>query len=196
MEQTPMAELDLDWDALEKESGKGGALPVGEYTCDISTAEAAATKNGKPMIKLIWLVAVGPKQGSKIFHNLTVSADSPTALAIFFRQLQAIGVGRPAQGVSLAQVAASMVGRRAVLVTDQREWPEGSGQMRTEVKSVKAAIGTVPGGTPAGVPGPPQPGQVTAVAAAPPAPPAPTAAPAAPATPTTPAAPASPPRAF
>lgn len=189
-----MAEMELDWAALEKVAASGGALPVGDYTCRVEKAEATSTSNGKPMIKVVWAVTAGPQQNRKITHNLTISAESAPALAIVRRQLEAIGVGWPAPGTTMAALAASLVGRSALLNLSQREWPAGSGSMRNDVASIKAIAGTVPAGTPAAA-GPPAPGAPSPAAAGPPAPAAMPAAatPAGPPAPTAPAAPAAPP---
>lgn len=195
------------------------ALPVGDYDVEVDKAESVTSSNGRPMIKVTFKVIVGPHTNRKIINNFVLVVDNPTALAIFFRNMKAMGLDDSffaSLGASgtLDPVANALVGRRARLKLKQREW---NGEMRNDVDGVLPYTGA-PGGMggpvagPQGLTGVPSPGpaaygatptpgpiantpaqvtqQYAAVAAAVETPQAPAPAPAAPAEATTPATPA------
>lgn len=123
------------------------ALPVGDYDVEIEKADSVTSSNGRPMIKATFKVIVGPHTNRKVINNFVLVVDNPTALAIFFRNMKAMGLSDEffaSLGASgtLDPVAQSLVGRRARLKLGQREW---NGEMRNEVSQVMPYTGA-PGG--------------------------------------------------
>lgn len=202
------------WDQLIKTANDAGffVLPVGDYACRITNADVRKSGTGKDQIKVRWEVLTGPMVGKSVNDNMTISPESATAVAIFFRQMDAIGLtedffkgGQTGVKPSLPHVASAMVGRTATLSIGHREW---NNQTQMDVKAIRPLQGV--GGAPMPqVGGPPVPG-VPAPPVAPPMPPVPTApqpqmvqtnganapAPAAPPPPMAPPAPMAPPPPF
>lgn len=131
------------------------ALPVGSYDVEVEKADSVTSSNGRPMIKVQFKVIVGPHTNRKIINNYVLVVDNPTALAIFFRNMKALGLtdeffaSLGASG-TLDPVAQSLVGRRARLKLKQREW---NGEMRNEVEQTMPFTGA-PGGMGGVTPGP------------------------------------------
>jgi hypothetical protein len=130
------------------------ALPVGDYDVEVEKADSVTSSNGRPMIKVTFKVIVGPHTNRKIINNYVLVVDNPTALAIFFRNMKALGLGDEffaSLGASgtLDPVAQALVGRRARLKLGQRQW---NGEMRNEVTQTMPFTGA-PGGM-GGVPSP------------------------------------------
>lgn len=182
------------WDALIKTANDAGffVLPIGDYACRITTVDVRKGSTGKDQLKVRWEVMTGPTAGKPITDYMTISPENATAVAIFFRQMDTIGLtedffkgGTTGIKPSLHQVATAMVGRTAMLTIGHREW-QGRQQMDI-TKMVPLTTGApVPpvGGPPlGGAPTPPvaSPLPPTPWTAPPPAPPvSPTPAPAAP----------------
>lgn len=76
--------------AMEKAAseGFGGTLPAGETQASILDVKAGKTQGGKQQIGLHWKLVSGESGWS----NLNFTEDNGKALAIFFRQLAALGV--------------------------------------------------------------------------------------------------------
>lgn len=130
------------------------ALPVGDYDVEVDKADSVTSSNGRPMIKATFKVIVGPHTNRKVINNFVLVVDNPTALAIFFRNMKAMGLDDTffaslGPSGTLDPVAQSLVGRRARLKLGQREW---NGEMRNEVSQVMPYTGA-PGGM-GGVAGP------------------------------------------
>lgn len=155
-------------------------LPVGPYLVEIIESSATTSSTGKPMIKATCKVVSGPHANRRIWHNFVVSPENKNALAIFFRNLNAFGLGRDYMMTSPTeqQVAQALVGRQAMAEIGIRKY---QGEDRNEVKKFSPLPG---GGVPAAA--------APVAAAAPPPAPVPAPAPA-PATAPVPAAAAVPP---
>jgi hypothetical protein len=123
------------------------ALPVGDYDVEVEKADSVTSSNGRPMIKTTFKVIVGPHTNRKIINNYVLVVDNPTALAIFFRNMKALGLtdefwaSLGASG-TLDPAAQSLIGRRARLKLGQKEW---NGEMRNEVSQTMPYTGA-PGG--------------------------------------------------
>lgn len=180
------------WSDLLTDAGGAGdsfePLPAGDYDFIISQADVKQTANGKTMYAVRCKVESGPHKDRLVFHNFVVSPENPNALAMFFRQLNVLGLGREffAQNPSDHQVAEHLVDRRFRGDITIRTW---QGQDRNEVKQFYTAVagsfgngvpstGLSPTSAPAPTPAPAP--AVAPVYAAPPtqaAPPAPAPAP-------------------
>jgi hypothetical protein len=115
------------------------ALPKADYTIQIVESEATSTQGGKDMIKVKGAVVGGPYNGKKVFNNFVLSPESDAALAIFFRQMGALGVDEGtilqcSGDGGMARLAALLQNRTAVWSLDTREW---GGTTRNEVKAIK-----------------------------------------------------------
>lgn len=175
--------------------------PAGEYEVEVAAAEAVKTKSGdKDMIKVQFKALSGPMKGKgNCFSQFVISPENQTALSFFFRHMRALGLDQEffKAGPAMPQVAKALVGRRARIKVEIRQWNE---QDQNDVKNVLPPLpsstgGSAPVAPPApassnGVPNlPSSSGPVTPPA--PPAPPTPP-APSEPPAPPTPPAPAEP----
>lgn len=152
------------WGSLKKRADDATKPPeAGWYLLEVTKAEVgAAQSSGKPMIKCVFRVVGGTADGKTVFNNFNLTLDNEFALGIFFRHMAAFGFGDdyfarlPAGDAGLTQLAAALVGRRCRAELSQREWPAGSGTMRSQVDSVMPPTGGAGGpAAPAGPPGGP-----------------------------------------
>lgn len=177
------------WQDLLNDAGGAGdsfePIPSGDYDFEISQADATQSQNGKTMYKIRAKVESGPHKDRLVFHNFVVSPENPNALAMFFRQMNVLGLNRDffAGDPSDHQVATELTGRRFRGQVTIKTWQN---QDRNEIKQFYTATsGSLGNGQP--VPGPAVPQAAPSPAPAAPAPaPAPYAAPAAPAPPAAP----------
>lgn len=185
------------WADLKGNASEGPTpVPAGPYDVFVEGAEATSTKTGKVMFKIRLKIYGGPYDGKTIFTNQTVSPESPAALGMFFRFMEAFGIDVVTQFPGDPEstkhaIAAALVGRYANVTVAIKTDDYGT---KNEVKSAKP-YGGVAAAVPAApaAPVPPAPPAAPVPPAAPPAPPAPAAAPAPPVPPApVPAAPAAP----
>ena len=167
----------LNWGDLVKEAGDVGSydpLPDGDYDLKVLEATAKVSQSGKTMFAVKAEVQTGAHAKRFVWDNLVVSTDNPTALGIFFRKMNALGLGRDffASSPSNAQIEQALKGRTFRAQIGSRTW---QGQKKNEVKAYYSVAAASP------VPGAPVAAAAPAPAAAAPAPapaPAPAAAPA------------------
>lgn len=119
------------------------ALPIGDYSVEITETNAVTSSNGKPMIKVKMKVTSGPHANRNIHNQFVLSIDNANALSIFFRQMKAFGLNEDyitnlGTISDLTPLAHALMGRQATVTLGQREW---QGEMRNEVKSVKPLAG-------------------------------------------------------
>jgi len=167
----------LNWGDLISEAGDVGyePLPDGDYDLKIVEANAKVTQTGKTMFAVKAQVTTGAHAKRLVWDNLVVSTDNPNALAIFFRKMGALGLGRDffSTNPSNAQIEQALVDRPFRGQVGSRTW---QGQKKNEIKayySANPANAVAASAPPAAAAAPP------AAAPAPPTAPAP--APAAPA---------------
>jgi hypothetical protein len=163
--------MSVDFASLMAQAGPMEAIPVGDYDVVVKDAQAAESKNtGKPMVKCRFAIESGPHANRTLWWNAVISQESPEALAIFFRQMDALGLGSQffAASPSIEQVAQNLVGKRARINVAHRQY---NGATQPDIKRVSAPLGGNGGlgGPVAATPSAPSP----AVTPAPPAPPAP-----------------------
>jgi len=133
----------INWAALIQDSADAFAiLPKDTYRMQVVTAEATQSSTGKTMFKTKLQVINGPKTGSTVFNNITMTTDNPKALFMFFENMSALGVPREFLQTNPApspqQVAAKMVGAVADVTIDHRPY---NGVDRENVKGMKAVTG-------------------------------------------------------
>jgi hypothetical protein len=162
----------LNWGDLVKDAGEVGSydpLPDGDYELQIIEAVAKVSQSGKTMFAVKAQVQVGAHAKRLVWDNLVVSSDNPTALGIFFRKMNALGLNRDffATNPSNAQIEQALRGRSFRAQVGSRTW---QGQKKNEIKTYYSVVGATAA-----------PAAAAPVAAAAPAPapaPAPAAAPA------------------
>jgi len=135
----------------------------------VINAEATKTSNDKPMFKVKFEITEGPHAPRKVYTNLTVSEENPMALAIFFRQMDALGLNSSffGQGPTPDQVASALINRPARVTVGTKTW---NGVERNEVKSIAPPLGgspMAPGVAAGNAPLVPAPGATPSRAAAP-----------------------------
>lgn len=178
------------------ESTSFEVLPAGQYDMSVLKVDVKTTSTDKVMFVLVMEVESGAHAKRRVWNNMVISPESPTAMGIFFRQMAAMGLDRTYFGSNPSNdaVADALVGRRCKATVAIKKY---QGSDRNEVKAINppaAAAGGMPPGYPgAGAP----PSMAKPPAAAPPPPPAPAAPPpppaaAAPVPPPPPVAPAAP----
>jgi hypothetical protein len=133
---------EIDWLALHK--GATTVL-VGKFPIVITAATATTSSTGKPMIKTTLKVESGPFAGRTIPHNFNISADSDTAMRIFFGQMAVLGLNTAfwQSSPSMDQLAATLIGRRAIVDVGTRTW---QGTDREQVNNWEPAVGGPGGG--------------------------------------------------
>jgi hypothetical protein len=195
---------EYDFNQLLKEAKAGAAWPVGDYDFEVADAVAKKTSNGdKEMVVAKLRCLVGPYANKTVTNNFVLSPDSPTALAIWFRQMNAFGLddsffAQIGSTSNLAPVAEALKSRRARITIGHRTW---NGATQNDVQAVKPIdgpantlpAGNVPPAPPAGTVPPPPPAAPATQATAPPPPPPQTTPPPPPAAPVDAPAPATPP---
>jgi hypothetical protein len=156
------------WEDLLNDAGDAGGtfevMPEGDYDFVVKEAEAKTASTGKSMWVAKCEIVGGPHNGRLVWHNFVLSTDNPTALGIFFRQMNSIGLNAEyfRQNPADHHVADAMVGRRFRGVLGIKKY---QGQDRNEIKQFFPASGAGVGAPPA-VTAPPAP----PIAPAPPAP--------------------------
>lgn len=111
-------------------------LPVGPYLVEVLETEATQTANGKAMIKVTLKIVEGPYANRRLWTNFVVSPENKVALAIFFRQMAALGLDRNYMltDPTEAQVAQALLGRRAIADVVMRKY---QGEDRNDVKNIR-----------------------------------------------------------
>lgn len=135
---------EIDWAALQGAAkGQLDPIPPGQYLCTVIDAQATQTQTGKPMFKVKFQVAEGPHAPRKVWNNFTVSEENPMALAIFFRQMEAMGLNANffAAKPSNAQVAQALMNRQCMVTLGTRTW---QGVEQNDVKGIAPALGGGP----------------------------------------------------
>ena len=161
----------LNWGDLVKEAGDVGGydpLPDGDYDLVIVEAQAKATQTGKTMFAVKAQVTTGAHAKRLVWDNLVVSTDNPNALGIFFRKMNALGLGKDyfATNPTNAQIEQTLKGRSFRAQVGSRTW---QGQKKNEIKtyySIPTASAPVPPMAAAPAPAP-APAPVAAPAPAP-----------------------------
>jgi hypothetical protein len=146
-------------------------LDPGRYRFLCSKAEHRMASTGSHMVVVHLVVQSGPKHGKDLMHNFVFTPDNSFALAMWFRNFDAFGLGSDFFAtlsgdlqVDMPRVAAAMIGRQVDADVSQREFQR---QMRNNFDAFYPIIGqtqAVPGPTAGtvnimpGVPSVPNPG--------------------------------------
>lgn len=129
------------WAQMIAEAQAGGGIdpvPPNTYTVQIADAEAKTASTGRSMIRTEFHIADGgAHNGRKVWNNFVIVPENPNALAIFFRQMKAIGLDEAffATEPSMEQIAEAMKGRMAQIKVGIRTY---EGTQRNEVDNMSA----------------------------------------------------------
>lgn len=121
-------------------SGPMDAPPAGTHNGIIVSANAKRSSGGKVCVGLLIKVEDGANKGNGCWSNQYLSPESATALGIWFRTFEALGIPTAwwAQFADMDQAAAQaaelVVGKQCQFVVAYREW---KGEMQADVKSIK-----------------------------------------------------------
>lgn len=183
-------------DLMNQAKGQLDLVPDGDYSIKIIDAQATKASTGALMFKVKVEITDGPNVKRRVPTNLVVSTENPMALAIFFRNMENIGLDANffGQNPNPDQVASAMVNRPARVKIGHKPW---QGVDRNEVQGwlpsmgggaagLPGTAGPVAPGTVIGAPGPVLPTGATPSAAAAPAASVPTTKPATPSGPVAP----------
>lgn len=111
-------------DILKKAAEEGVSFEVleaGDYLAKIIESEYKLSNGGKPQIKTRWEVVQGPKAGFKgLWNYFTLTVDNPNAMAIFYRQMTALGITNEFM-TTLAQATPEQAMKQIALALDGRQ---------------------------------------------------------------------------
>lgn len=145
----------FNWSDLRKQAEAAGEstegftpLDPGVYDVVVSKVTVKEFKNKtKEGWNLQFSVDGGPESGRRVFTNLVISPESPKAIAIMLRQLEALGVRAVLDaGGTLQQVAAALLNQKATIEVSQRVY---NNNLTNDVDKITARAGGDPvlGGT-------------------------------------------------
>lgn len=134
----------FNYQALVQEAKANGGgdsydpIPNGEYGVEVEKAEAKESKKGDPQLVIVYRITdEGLYKGRKFWQYMTFIPGNGVGLAINFRQLDTLGATPLLeQGASLAQIGGFLLGKRAVIRTEQRAQGD---KIFNDVKDVKVA---------------------------------------------------------
>lgn len=134
---------EINWSALKQQADDATKpVPPGDYVVEIKKAEATtASTSGNPMLKVQMTVVEGPQAGKTVFNNFNLTLDSAFAMSIFFRHMEAFGLGTSffaGGNPSMEAVAQALVGRRAKATLSIRPW---QGQDRNQCDNFVPLLG-------------------------------------------------------
>lgn len=114
-------------------------LPAGPYEVEVESAEYKPTSTGKDMFMLTFKVTQGAHAGRKVWNNIVISPESPTALGIAFRDLATLGVSAEflATEPDHSAICAKMIGATATATVVLRK----DDPTRNDVKGIRPAGG-------------------------------------------------------
>src|SRR5688572_26279232 len=86
----------MDWGQLVEQAKEGGGfepLPVGDYDVEVTESRHQKSKaSQKDMFVVRFKVVNGPYANRSVWNNFVISPENGNALAIFFRQMNALGL--------------------------------------------------------------------------------------------------------
>jgi hypothetical protein len=147
----------VNWQKLIQGAAEAGSAgyATGPHLAEVETVEMKEASTGKQMVVIKFRFLGGPNDGKKLTRNFVITPDSPPGLAMFFRQMAALGAPKEffAAGPSPEQVGNKLVGTRCMAKVKMGKW---QGEDRAEIEMISAVQGGVSAvpGVPA-VPAPP-----------------------------------------
>lgn len=112
-------------------------LPAGNYDLVVIEAGTGRSSGGKDAYEIKCEVESGPYKGRKVFNTFYVSPESPAAMQIFFRQMNAIGLPPDfwMSNPSDETIIANLTNKRLIGTLNIEEY---NGTKRNKVKNVSA----------------------------------------------------------
>lgn len=151
-------------DLMKTAEQEGGfsLIPDGLVDAVLTKAEAVIASSGNPMLKVQWTITSGPYVKRKLFGNHVFAADNPNAVAMFFRTMQAYGLGKDYwNALKAPSILDGLAATIPVLMDKPVQLEVGhkvfKGEDRNEVKKVMAPAGgpqLVVGAPAVNIPGP------------------------------------------
>lgn len=128
--------------AAAQDSGSGpmDTPPAGTHNGIVVTANAKRNKSGKLTIGILLKVEDGPNKGNGVWSNQYLSPENATALGIWFRTFEALGIPTAWWGQfadidqAAAQASELIKSKQCQFVVAYREW---QGELQADVKSIK-----------------------------------------------------------
>lgn len=143
--------MTLDWNKILDEQDGGddefAPLPVGPYNVVVEDAEARTASTGRQMLNLSMKVQGGPYDNRMVWTNVVFTPDNPKAMRFTLKKLKALGITAEwlaQESPAIELIAKKAIGARIVAEVTQREW---EGEMRNDVKSLKARTDAAPEAT-------------------------------------------------
>lgn len=136
-------------------------IPNSTYRCKVTHAKYNPSKKGNPGFGIRTEVLEGPYAGKGFWSNFYLTpvkkdgTPNNTGVAIFFRQVAALGVSTDEfkAGLTVEAAVDRFVGQVLDVETEENEYPVGSGDKSTRAKNIKPVSGTaVPSVTPPAAP--------------------------------------------
>ena len=87
-----MARIQLKANAAEGEQGNFPPIPEGEYVLACADVKDRTTKTGRAMATLELIVADGPYEGRKLWHNVTMIPAGEAGHGLLVQALKAFGL--------------------------------------------------------------------------------------------------------
>lgn len=139
----------IDFNALSKIAEDAGfdttELAPGRYDAEVTNANFTTKSNGKSQFGFRFKVLGGPVAGQGVWKNLNVpTAESkPTAVSIFLRELNQLGVDQALASVNPEAAAQQVIGR-AFDIEVKRDRAKQGGGFWTDVNIKGGAQGAAP----------------------------------------------------
>lgn len=137
----------IDWSGLQAAAAAEGftneILPDGTYDVKVASTKVGKSSGGKDQIGVRLVITTGPHANKGVWDNLTLTTDSPKAMAVFFRKCFAYGADADAfnRGDDLQALAAAFQDRTGVAEVGHRSHNDKTYQ---DIKSFKATEGQAP----------------------------------------------------
>lgn len=142
----------FDANAVEPNEPRGGVLPAGEYTFEISSAEVKPTKSGKGTMLSLMLSVIDPSEHAKrkVFENLCIVHPNAQTQEIALAQLSSLC---RALGIVRLQDSDELIGR-IVRARIKVRPPANGYDEANAVVAYEAAHGAVPPAAKSAAPAP------------------------------------------
>jgi Protein of unknown function (DUF669) len=105
-------------------SSKYSVIPIGEYKVYISEKVDGISKNGDPMIKVVWKVNEGEHRGRFIFDNLVISSNknSPAWKIRWRAKMFLQSIGEPHNGDNFDWDSDNWEGKECIVKVEHSEY--------------------------------------------------------------------------
>lgn len=154
---------EFQWSQLQQDAKKASEpIAEGRHSVKVVDVTAGRSSTGKLMFTIKLEITDGPEAKRRVTTNLTLSPENGTALAIFFRNMEAIGLPGSFfdQEPSPDQIAGAMLGRQVDVMIKHGEWQgvkRGNVDRWLPSSTALGGGGPVAPGTVVGPAGPPLP---------------------------------------